>query len=336
MATDNHFVAESGLGDARIGFSTNINTIEGFEYGAKVQGSSCGVAGESDDGLGVWGHSKTNFGVEGRSEGHGGTGVHGHSTNTDGIGVKGDCEYGTGVVGDGAFVGVLGVSGVSETRGTATFRAGVRGVCGGEDGVGVYGESKTGIGVVAEARNSKYEALFATNDGGGLAASFVGGLQIVAGSLTVFGGLKSAAVPHPDGLHRLLYCVESPESWFEDFGEAKLVKGRAKVRIDPDFAVVADTRHSHVFLTPYGDSRGLYVSARHRHEFEVREQGRGSSSLTFSYRVVAKRKDVTAERFKKVTLPQKPKVSTRLKPPNLGLPPRKSARGTGAKLKKQV
>ena len=64
-----------------------------------------------------------------------------------------------------------------------------------------------------------------------------------------------------DGTHRLLYSIESPESQFEDFGEARLVKGRARVAIDRDFAAVADTRQYHVFLTPYGDSHGLYVSA---------------------------------------------------------------------------
>ena len=33
---------------------------------------------------------------------------------------------------------------------------------------------------------------------------------------------RSAAVPHPDGFHRRLYCIECPESWFEDFGEGTL------------------------------------------------------------------------------------------------------------------
>jgi len=52
---------------------------------------------------------------------------------------------------------------------------------------------------------------------------------------------KSAAVLHPDGTHRRLYCVESPDSWFEDFGEAPLECGEATVTLDPDFAAVAET-----------------------------------------------------------------------------------------------
>ncbi len=39
-------------------------------------------------------------------------------------------------------------------------------------------------------------------------------------------GTKSAAVPHPDGSHRLLYCVEAPEAWFEDFGEGTIGRGQ--------------------------------------------------------------------------------------------------------------
>jgi hypothetical protein len=60
----------------------------------------------------------------------------------------------------------------------------------------------------------------------------------VRGDFTVAGGAKSAAVPHPDGTHRWLYCLESPESWFEDFGRAQLTCGRAEVKIDPDFAAL--------------------------------------------------------------------------------------------------
>ena len=49
---------------------------------------------------------------------------------------------------------------------------------------------------------------------------------VLGGPLTVFGqNAKSAAVPHPDGSHRRLYCLEAPESLFEDFGRAHLRAG---------------------------------------------------------------------------------------------------------------
>jgi hypothetical protein len=111
------------------------------------------------------------------------------------------------------------------------------------------------------------------------------------------------AVPYPDGSHRLLYGLGSPESWFEDIGEGTLVEGHAKVALSPDFAAIVETASYHVFLTPYGDSKGLFVASRSAEGFEVREQQGGTSNLPFSYRVVARRKDIRPERLAKVTLP---------------------------------
>jgi len=98
--------------------------------------------------------------------------------------------------------------------------------------------------------------------------------------------------------------MESPESWFEDFGSAEMVEGRARVELDGDFAAVVRTEEYHVFLTPEGDSNGLYVGGKEPAGFEVREQQGGTGSLRFSYRVVAKRKDVEAPRLAKVDLPE--------------------------------
>jgi hypothetical protein len=46
----------------------------------------------------------------------------------------------------------------------------------------------------------------------------------------------------------------------------------------------------HVFLTPNGDCRGLYVTQKSPSSFVVRELGGGHSTLSFDYRIVAKRK----------------------------------------------
>jgi hypothetical protein len=129
---------------------------------------------------------------------------------------------------------------------------------------------------------------------------------LVGGDFTVM-GTKSVAVPFADGSHRRLYCMESPEYWFEDFGEAKLVKGKAQIKLPRDFASAIKADSYHVFVTPYGDSNGLYVSKRTRQGFVVEEQSRGKSNLLFSFRIVGKRKDVKAERFAKVSVPKIPK-----------------------------
>jgi len=101
---------------------------------------------------------------------------------------------------------------------------------------------------------------------------------------------RSAAVPYPDGSHRRQYCVEGPESWFEDFGEAELVCGEASIALDPDFAAVVDTSKYHVFQTAYDTDSYLNVVEWSPRGFRVRANQWAEG--TFSWRVVAKRKDI--------------------------------------------
>jgi hypothetical protein len=84
----------------------------------------------------------------------------------------------------------------------------------------------------------------------------------------------------------------------EDFGSGTLRNGAAVVSIDPAFAetVTADAGY-HVFLTPNGDSKGLYVTAKTATSFEVHESGGGTASLSFDYRIVAKRRGFEAQRL---------------------------------------
>ena len=142
------------------------------------------------------------------------------------------------------------------------------------------------------------------------------GPVIVSGDLTVVGGAKSAAVPHPDGTYRRLYCLESPQSWFEDFGTGRLECGRAQVAIDADFAAVVDLAAGyHVFLTEYDSDAVLRVRQRTPQGFQVEADatlatlmGRKSTELNdaFSWRIVARRKDIAGERFAPVTVPPEP------------------------------
>ena len=102
--------------------------------------------------------------------------------------------------------------------------------------------------------------------------------------------------------------LRSPESWFEDFGEAKLVKGKAEVKIDPDFAQTVNlkTRY-HVFVTPHSTKiSALAVVARLPGRFRVEHPG--GASGTFSYRIVAKRKDIRVRRLERIKMPATTKV----------------------------
>lgn len=122
----------------------------------------------------------------------------------------------------------------------------------------------------------------------------------VDGDLTVYGS-KAAAVPHPDGSHRRLYAVESPESWFEDLGEAVLRGGRARVRLDPEYAALIEANAYQVFLASYGPAQ-LYVDERTPEEFEVRAiPPDDGEEIRFGYRIVGRRLNAPGERLEQVS-----------------------------------
>jgi hypothetical protein len=176
----------------------------------------------------------------------------------------------------------------------------------GAGGFGVFGHSARGNGLVGATGTAGGAAVVgATNGVAGAYAGVFYGAVVVSGPFTVVGGPKSAAVPHPDGSHRRLYCVESPESWFEDFGKGQLERGAAEVKIDPDFAVAADTGDYHVFVTGYDQHSDLCVTERTPTGFRVLSKDQ-TSCAAFSWRVVAKRRDIAGERFEKVTIPHEP------------------------------
>jgi hypothetical protein len=132
---------------------------------------------------------------------------------------------------------------------------------------------------------------------GRIAARFFGDVQ-VQGNFTVLPGFaKNAAVTMPDGSDAVLYCQESPEPYFEDFGDGRLMAGVAQVQLEREFASVITQDNYRVFLTPAGDCKGLYVSGKDANGFVVRELQGGVSNVPFSYRVVAKRKDIEGKRF---------------------------------------
>jgi hypothetical protein len=251
-----------------------------------------GVIGDSKDGRGVEGYSYTREGVYGESVW--GEGVEGFSSSRTGVsGRSGPSNGVLGVSGDPAPTG--GTAGVF---GTSALNVGVLGTS--AQTVGVMGISDALYGVYGRS-NQNY------------AGFFEGSLFVRNG---ISAGTKDAIVPFPDGSKRLLHCMESPEHWFEDFGSAKLRRGRAMVKLDVDFAKVIKRGDYKVFLTPEGDCRGLYVR-KSAVSFEVREFAGGKSSIAFSYRIVGRRKDIKQhQRFPKIDIP--------LLPPTKGSrPPRK-------------
>jgi len=114
------------------------------------------------------------------------------------------------------------------------------------------------------------------------------GSFVVGGNLMVAGS-KAALVQTASYGKREVYAVESPGEWFEDFGDARLVRGRAVIPIDLVFGETITTGHAyHVFLTANGPC-SLYIERKQPNAFTVKEL-RGSRTCSFDYRIVAKRK----------------------------------------------
>jgi hypothetical protein len=204
-------------------------------------------------------------------------------------------------------VGVFGQggSGADGVQGVGSGVApGVHGISQDANGTGIIGEANNGPGAVGVLAIST----------SGLAGFFNGGVEIsgpltVTGSLSVLGSPKNAVVPFPDGSHRRLYCMESPESWLEDFGVGQFVNGQAQVQLEAGFAAVVNSDSYHVFITEYEDHNALYVVNRTNTGFGVQAKTSNTAKGTFSYRIVAKRKDIEGPRLERVTIP-----TSRLKP----------------------
>jgi hypothetical protein len=98
------------------------------------------------------------------------------------------------------------------------------------------------------------------------------------------------------------YSMQAAENWYEDAGTAQLEQGVAHVDLEPVFNSTVNTGvEYHVFLTPDGDCKGLYVSHKSSGGFDVRELGGGKSSIPFDYRIMAKRVGYEDLRLKDVT-----------------------------------
>ncbi len=126
---------------------------------------------------------------------------------------------------------------------------------------------------------------------------------------------------------RRLYCVEAPEPYLEDFGEARVEGGRASIALDPDFMALVQSDRYQVFVTAHDDVHvHVHVRNRSARGFEVYlttgPDGRGSEgtapaggrvprpvdqpSVSLSWRVVARRKDLVGPRLERVEVRSAP------------------------------
>jgi hypothetical protein len=249
--------------------------------------------------------------IQGNSSGPRVWGVYGVATTADGVRGVSSAE-----TTDGAGVAGINNKVTGHSRGVYGFAgngAGVVGVSTRNDEAGVVAANFKGqraMGVLAEA----------AGPGGGVAIDaradsadtdiFVGSnranhaicIMDARADLSCTGSIEGSSalrVTHRSGNGQRVvsYGSESATATIEDVGTARLVRGIANVQIDPSFAAVTDRKWYYVFLTPLGDTRGLYVSVKTATGFQVREAESGRSNLSFDYRIVAHPLDAPNDRL---------------------------------------
>jgi hypothetical protein len=191
---------------------------------------------------------------------------------------------------------------------------------------GVWGDSSASVGVNGTSDSADGVVGFTADTSGG---GYAGGLFINNSTATTLptlyaydpstGGLCTAttggdfncggalgAVVENGSRKVALSAIEAPENWFEDAGSAHLSNGEAVVNLESVFGQTVNSEVDyHVFLTPNGDCKGLYVAQKSASSFVVRELGGGTSSVVFDYRIMAKRKG-----YEQIRLPDRTKLMT--------------------------
>jgi hypothetical protein len=270
----NGVVALSSLGSAL--FAENTGSADGAQ-----------VVSLNNDG------TNTSTQNNSTSQGVGRSGLWGHDDSTDGghlnVGVAGSSTNGIGVSGSSAgYVGVNAVGGGSIDGGFNDVPA---------------------LSVVSGGGNLAFDMLVCSNPldnpctyaaGSKILTLDTSGNLSIAGQIRTSGSCSSGCIVGRNGVtHRVVsYAPTQAMPSIDDFGEAQLVNGHAYVRLSADYANVVDRQSNYlVFITPEGDSRGLYVTDKTSAGFTVRENEGGRSTLAFSYRIVAKPYGVSKPRL---------------------------------------
>jgi hypothetical protein len=291
-------------GSSTSGIGLTANSSSNFGISGISTTGPAGVAGSTPNGIGVYGFTTgtaNGTGVSGYSP-HG-VGVFG-STDGDGYGVAARMSSGVGLSGaagsgtglfatsqSGYGAVIMSVSGgalmaqsssnnaiYGTTSGSASAVVGRAASASGGD----FGGSGQGsIGVSGRAPTNGFPIVATDNDGNNLFYVDGTGDVYYSGTLHNFARTKRGAM---EGAFSSVTAAPT----MEDTGSAELVGGVASVALDPAFAAALDSSSAYrVFVTPRGDTRGLYVAATRPSGFVVRESQGGRSTVGFDYRVVA-------------------------------------------------
>lgn len=180
--------------------------------------------------------------------------------------------------------------------------------------IGVYGRGNNNANGTAGGyfvNGSGHFAYVAARGGGAIGGTNGTNYKIIGN------GTVSTIVKDQNNKSVTMFCPESPEVLFQDFGRGKLVNGKAIIKLDEVFSkniYVDDKRPLRVFIQLEGNCKGVYVANKTKEGFEVIELDGGQSNVDFSYFVSANRADDYDENgnlisnFAKIRFPEAPEM----------------------------
>ena len=289
-------LSNSGSGDGiDISLSGGVG-VDVFSGGQGMHATTSGDAGVFEGGLdgsynlgpngGVYSESDTDANFNTATYGY----EFGSTTRTQGVWGFSESPNGFGVYGEQEGTNTAGISRPAGVWGDSTARAGVLATSDQQDAIAAISADSNGgqrAGFFDNLSTSSSEnVIYATGfKVGGLCTISTGGHLACNGALGVVapvdGGARQVA----------LTAIQATEDWFEDAGSGQLAHGEAVVNLEGTFGQTVNASiEYHVFLTPNGDCKGLYVAQKSPTSFVVRELAGGTSSIAFDYRIMAKRK----------------------------------------------
>lgn len=164
------------------------------------------------------------------------------------------------------------------------------------DGSGVSG-SGFSVGVAGFATNDANSAFggYFWNDN---VYAYVGGWNFDGNLFTPYkiigNGTVSTIVEGAKGDKVTMFAPEAPEVLFQDHGVGQLINGKAHIFLDPHLVKNIEVSKDHplkVYVQLEGDCNGVYVTNKSAQGFDVVELAGGSSNVSFSWMIVATRKN---------------------------------------------
>jgi hypothetical protein len=267
--------------------------VQGQSLGINGTGvfGSCGAAAGANSGVGVYGQTTQGGGPA--------AGVYGLNNHINGSAIiainsaAANTGSGEGLYAQTSQSGAGGISGNNtHTNGTGILGAGNGAVAGYL--VAGSGGAFTGVATGVLAKNTSLgvsQAIYTDNGGTICRVNYWSG----ATQYKILGtGTVSTVVKNTAGQTVAMHCPETPEIYFQDYGEGTLVNGKAHIEIDPTFArnIAVDKDHPlRVFVQLKGDCKGVYTTNETQNGFDVIELQGGTSNTSFHWTIVANRAD---------------------------------------------